>query len=894
MTDPYGERWDGLRIGTMFREVVVASLVVCAVSSSSSVAAVDPSRFVAEVLAEGMPRPLEVEAAPDGRVFWIELGGRLRCVLPESPGEIVECGALEVFTEQEGGLIGMALDPGFSGNGWIYLHYSPPGKACNRVSRFTMRGDRLDPASEAVLVEIPVHRDECCHHAGSLEFGPDGCLFIATGDNTHPGGDSQGYAPIDERPGRGPYDAQKSSANLADLRGAVLRIRPLPEGGYEIPGGNLLAADGSGGRPELYVKGCRNPWRIGVDPATGFLYWGEVGPDAGGDGPRGPRGYDEINQAREAGFFGWPYFIADNRPYADVDFDTGAIGASFDPARPVNDAPRNTGPRELPPARPAWIYYPYAASPEFPAVGQGGRTACAGPVFRWNEAFAGHDGFPEEFDGCLVAYDWQRPFVFWARLDGNSDLAGLEPFDLPVTIRRPVDFDFDDHGVLHVLDYGETWGENADSKLVQVRYVRGNRAPLAALEVDPPGGAAPLELTASAAGSSDPDGDPLEVSWKVDGKVVSSEAVARLKLAEPGVRTIEVVVADPHGATASASTAVVVGNTPPTVAFLEPGDGGFVGAGEPIAFRLSVVDAEDGGGPSLLARSAVSAEWLAGESAGDEAEPAGFALIRASDCLNCHAVDHRLVGPGFSEVAERYRGVDGAVEASVERVVKGSTGVWGPIPMLPHDGLPRSDVREMVAWIHGLADASADDGGRRQAVAAAAGQIPPVVPQGESGRVRLTATATDAGAPGVPPLSATTAVILRTRWAEAEAADGFGGGQWLGEPRPGPERFFGAIPDGGWLRFAHIDLGQVGGVRCRFASGGPGGAIEFRNGAPDGPVLASIIAGPTGGWEQWESVEVRLPGSAGGGDRRPVDVYVVFANPGREHLMNLDAIEFLP
>ena len=52
--------------------------------------------------------------------------------------------------------------------------------------------------------------------------------------------------------------------------------------------------------------GCRNPWRINIDPKTGWLYWGEVGPDARTAGPRGPRGYDEINQARKAGFFGWP------------------------------------------------------------------------------------------------------------------------------------------------------------------------------------------------------------------------------------------------------------------------------------------------------------------------------------------------------------------------------------------------------------------------------------------------------------------------------------------------------------------------------------------------------------------------------------------------------------
>ncbi len=80
--------------------------------------------------------------------------------------------------------------------------------------------------------------------------------------------------------------------------------------------------------------GCRNPWRISVDSASGNLYWGDVGPDAGGDGDRGPRSYDEINQARRAGNFGWPYFIGNNFPYADVDFATGKVGPKFDPLAP--------------------------------------------------------------------------------------------------------------------------------------------------------------------------------------------------------------------------------------------------------------------------------------------------------------------------------------------------------------------------------------------------------------------------------------------------------------------------------------------------------------------------------------------------------------------------------
>ena len=104
------------------------------------------------------------------------------------------------------------------------------------------------------------------------QFGHDGYLFIATGDNTNPFGDSEGYAPIDAREGRFPRDARRGSANTQSLTGKILCIRPTTDGSYEIPDGNLFAKDGGIGRPEIHSMGSRNPWRIAVDKRTGFLY----------------------------------------------------------------------------------------------------------------------------------------------------------------------------------------------------------------------------------------------------------------------------------------------------------------------------------------------------------------------------------------------------------------------------------------------------------------------------------------------------------------------------------------------------------------------------------------------------------------------------------------------
>jgi cytochrome c len=161
----------------------------------------------------------------------------------------------------------------------------------------------------------------------------------------------------------------------ADLRGKVIRIRIKEDGTYEIPKGNLFE-DGKQGRPEIYTMGHRNPYRLTVDKKTNFVYWGEVGPDANNDSmdTRGPRGYDEVNQARRPGFYGWPLIIGNNYPYHEHNYATGENGPAIDPMKPVNASRNNTGLQNLPPAIPAFIWYPYAVSRDFPQWAPAGAT----------------------------------------------------------------------------------------------------------------------------------------------------------------------------------------------------------------------------------------------------------------------------------------------------------------------------------------------------------------------------------------------------------------------------------------------------------------------------------------------------------------------------------------
>ncbi len=423
------------------------------------------------VLDENLNEPMELDQLPDGRILFIERRGDLKVYDPEA-GRTDLIVSLDVYSELEDGLLGLAVDPEYEQNNWIYLYYAPPGQESKQnLSRYTLDGSPLSLHSESVLLEVETQRVECCHSGGSIEFGPDGSLFLSTGDNTNPFA-SDGFSPIDEQPGRSPWDAQRSSANSNDLRGKILRVQPSDDGGYVIPDDNLFPPDGSEGRPEIYIMGNRNPFRISIDSQTGFLYWGEVGPDATESNPeRGPKGYDEINQAREPGFYGWPYFVANNKPYVDFDFASGQSLSAFDVQHPINRSPNNTGLQTLPPAQPAFIWYPYDASPEFPLVGEGGRTALAGPVYHFNDYEKSDVQIPQYYDGKLIIYEWMRHQIFTVTMDGNGDYAYMERFAPNVEFSRPTDLIIGLDGVLYLLEYGTNWNvRNPDARLVRIEF----------------------------------------------------------------------------------------------------------------------------------------------------------------------------------------------------------------------------------------------------------------------------------------------------------------------------------------------------------------------------------------------------------------------------------------
>ena len=547
------------------------------------------SNVQVQELATDLSQPMEIAVAADGRVFVIEREGNVRIYKPDS-GATVLAAHISVFSEIEDGLLGIVLDPGFATNQWLYLMYSPPSPSVQHISRFTVIGDTIDLSSEKLLLEVPTQRSHCCHSAGSLAFGPEDNLFISTGDNTDAYGDY--YAPIDERPGRSDEDAQKSSANTKDLRGKILRIHPETNGTYSIPAGNLFATNQPNTRPEIYTMGNRNPFRISIDPATGWLYWGEVGPDAYTESAtRGAAGQDELNQAKGPGNYGWPYFVGNNKLYRDFDYETGTPGAYFDPLSPTNNSPNNTGLTVLPPAKPALIWYPYGPSAEFPELGSdSSRTAMAGPVYHFNPNNPSTRKLPAYYDKTLFFYEFSRGYIKEIKLDADGNVLKINPFSSNVWFDHIIDMELGPDGALYIV-------ERDGARLSRIAYVGGDYSPVARASGTPNAGSTPLVVNFSSEGSYDPNStDTISFAWSFfgNGDIDSTDANPTFIYATPGNYNAQLTVTDDKGNQSVANVPIVVGNNRPTVTLSSPPNGALFDWGNVIQYQAAATDVEDG------------------------------------------------------------------------------------------------------------------------------------------------------------------------------------------------------------------------------------------------------------------------------------------------------------
>jgi PKD repeat protein/glucose/arabinose dehydrogenase len=586
----------------------LAAAMACLTWTSAAAAqAPTAGDFQKVTLDDNTSNPMELDIAPDGRVFYIERDGRLMIWKPDTR-QTVTAGTVPVTRSQENGLLGLQLAPDFAFSKWVYLFYSllPDSTNTQVVARFKVNGDTLDLSSEQRILTFQHQRGQCCHSSGSLYFGPDGSLFISTGDNTNPF-DSGGYNPIDERAGREAWDAQRTSANTNDLNGKILRIKPMeiplgspgPGTTYTIPAGNLFPEGTAKTRPEIYGMGFRNPFRFTVDQTTGWVLSADYGPDAGtANANRGPQGSVEYNVLPSAGNYGWPYCIRENTAYNDYDFETSTSGAKFDCNAPVNTSKNNTGLTELPPARPAtaWMGFSDTDARFRPDLGTGG-APMGGPRYHFDPTLDSDRKFPAYYDNKWFIAEWNNGWIKNADLDANGAMTKVSAFALGTGYKRPMDLDFGPDGALYVIEWGSGFGgDNADSGVYRIDYVAGDKAPIANGTASVTSGLAPLAVDFSSAGSSDPEGGPLTYAWDFDGdgNVDSTDPNPSHTYTTNGAYTAKLTVSDQTGLTGVENILISVGNRAPTVTIDTPLNGKLASFTDKIPYKVTVTDPEDG------------------------------------------------------------------------------------------------------------------------------------------------------------------------------------------------------------------------------------------------------------------------------------------------------------
>jgi cytochrome c len=825
----------------------------------------DETRFTPVVLAQDLDEPMAFEVAKNGMVYIAERKGALKVYNPTTKATSL-ISTLTVntkytskegrVTEAEEGLMGLSLDPNFEKNHWLYLYYAHPTEPKHLLTRWELRDGELLKTSEKVLLEVETQREVCCHTGGGMTWDAAGNLFLTVGNNTG----NQQAAQTDERPGRSSWDDQGHAGNTNDLRGKILRIHPEANGTYTVPEGNLFPKGTPQTRPEIYSMGHRNPWRIAIDSKTGYLYWGEVGPDATSDSEIGPAGYDELNQARKPGNFGWPWFVGNRKAFPVYDYENKKPLAKKDPDNLMNTSPNNTGLAKLPPVAPSFVYYPYGVSEEFPEVGTGSRSATGGPVYRQADFKGAKRPWPAYFEGKWIATDFSRGWIMLISMDSQGNYQGMERFLPNYRPVEPIDMKFGPDGDLYVLEYGSNWFRKSNnSSLVKIEYNSGNRKPLVKASANKPGGSVPLKLTLSADGTKDYDGDALTYRWSVTGAGAPARtfgvANPTVTFDKPGVYTATLTVTDKAGAANSQSVRIIAGNEAPAVQVSLAGNQTFFFPNQPIKYAVEVEDKEDGSlkkGTIPAGRVAMSidytaegfdyAEVIQGQRSVDATTQFAVAqaLINKSDCKVCHQPATKSVGPAFAAIATRYKGDGDALDRLIGKVRQGGVGVWGEVAMPGHPAMSVADTRAIVQYILRFNDKTLSS-------LPLQGEHVVSVPKEDNGKgsVLVRAAYTDRGGvavAGKPVPAQTTEAMLVLRNPQVIAATA--PVQKGVEVKTGRGEMLMTYANS-HIAFSQFDLTGVKQLELTAAAqrrdGSVGGTIEVRVGSPTGPLVGEVV-----------------------------------------------------
>ena len=254
----------------LFTLVIAIAAALGLALPAPAAAATLPAGFTETQIASGLASPTAMQFAPDGRLFVCEQGGRLRVI---KNGALLPTPFLTVTVNASGerGLLGVAFDPAFGANGYVYVYYTATTPTVhNRISRFTANGDVAQPGSEVVILDLDNLSGATNHNGGALAFGPDGKLYAAVGENAN-GANAQ---------------------TLANLHGKILRLNS--DG--TIPSDNPFFTTATGRNRAIWALGLRNPFTFAFNDNGPEMFINDVGQNT----------WEEINDGLAGANYGWP------------------------------------------------------------------------------------------------------------------------------------------------------------------------------------------------------------------------------------------------------------------------------------------------------------------------------------------------------------------------------------------------------------------------------------------------------------------------------------------------------------------------------------------------------------------------------------------------------------
>ena len=574
--------------------VVLVVTLVPGVPPASAAAGNLPAGFTVTPVITGLTLPTAVQFSPDGRVFVIEKRGTLKVwsSLSDTTADVPLNLASEVYDWWDRGLLGLALHPDFPATPYVYLLYTwdvagyndgcpaNPGQttdgcmANGRLLRVEISPSNQVVGSPLVLLEGNWCQQYPSHSIGSLDFGPEGALYVSGGDGAsfnvvdygQLGGTLAG-SPTPRNPCSDPVN-EGGALRSQDLRtsgdpvtfdGTVLRIDPLT--GAAWPSNPLVGGDP--GDDRIIAYGLRNPFRMTV-AGDGQVWIGDVGWGT----------WEEINRIPDPDSgpvqnFGWPCYEG-----------TGRQGG-YDAANlPVCETLYTSGGQTAP-------HFTYQhgialrSCPEQP----GSTSAITGLAF--------YEGgsYPASYDGALFFTDYSRSCI-WMMQRGPGNLPN--PTDI-------VRFATGEPSVgLYVGPAGDIFTvDHINGAVKRISFSTSNQAPSAVAQATPTNGSAPLTVSFDGAGSTDVDGDPLTYAWDLDGDGLFDDAftsTTSFTYTEAGSHLVGLRVDDGRGGSNVDQVTITVGgaaNTPPTVQITAPTADLAWTVGQKIDFAGTWTDAED-------------------------------------------------------------------------------------------------------------------------------------------------------------------------------------------------------------------------------------------------------------------------------------------------------------